>query len=133
MKIVRAILIGVMIWILGVSAYTISFFIPMMDDAEQQANIALFLCVMPLVWLGSAYYYKKDNSTHGYIIGQTFLLVSAALDALITVPLFMVPNGINHYDFFTSLGFWLIAAEFVCVVVLYYYTKVHPRTIKLIE
>lgn len=131
MKTIRVILIGVVIWILGVSSYTISFYIPIMKDAEMQANLVLFLSVIPLVWFGSALYYQAETKTPGYKVGQTFLLVSAALDALITVPLFMVPNGVDHLTFFTSFGFWLVAFEFICIAALYYYIKVYSKTIKL--
>lgn len=131
MKTIRAILIGMAIWILGVSFYTISFHVPVMEDAEMQANLVLFLSVIPLVWFGSVLYYKTDKITPGYKVGQTFLLISAALDALITVPFFMIPKGINHYTFFTSFGFWLVALEFICIAALYYYIKVYSKTIKL--
>ena len=131
MKTFRAFLTGIAIWILGVSFYSISFYVPLMKDLGQQSNIVLFVVVMPLVWIGSSFYYKKDKTTHGYKVGQTFLLTSVALDALITVPFFMIPNGINHYQFFTSLGFWLIALEFIMIVVLYYYIRVYTKRIKV--
>ena len=90
--------------------------------------MVLFIVVMPLVWLGSYLYYQKGSKTHGYFVGQVFLLVAAFLDALITVPLFVIPNGGNHYTFFTDLGFWIIAFELLGVAVLYYYTRVYPKT-----
>lgn len=130
MKIFRAITIGAIIWVLGVSAYMLSFFFPVIDNTEQQASMVLFVTVMPLVWLGSKYYYRKEQQTHGYWVGQTFLLTAAALDALITVPFLVMPNGGNHYEFFTDIGFWIIALEFLLVVVLYWYTKVYTKTLK---
>lgn len=128
MKVIRAILVGVVIWILAVSFYTISFYFPVIENTETQANLILLLSVIPLVWLGSNYYYKNENETHGVLIGLIFLAVSAILDALITVPVFMMPKGINHYTFFTALGFWFIALVFVSIVTLYYYLKVSKRT-----
>ncbi len=56
------------------------------------------------------------------------LLTAVTLDALITVPLFVIPNGGNHYSFFTSLGFWIIAFEFLVVASLYWYARVHPKS-----
>ncbi|MEO1029979.1 MAG: DUF5367 family protein [Bacteroidota bacterium] len=129
MKTIRAILIGVVIWILAVSAYTISFYLPISEDAELQANLVLLLSVIPLVWYGSVMYYKKEKRTHGFLVGFTFLMVSAILDALITVPVFMMPNGIDHYMFFTAPGFWLIALVFISIVVLYYYFRVTKSSI----
>lgn len=130
MKKIRAIVIGTGIWGLGVSAYTGSFFIPLMKNLEEQANLVLFLVVMPLVWLGTKLYYQVGQRTHGYWVGQSFLLTAVALDALITVPFLVIPNGGSHYEFFTSLGFWIIALEFLSIPSLYYYTKVYTGAVK---
>lgn len=127
MKTTRAILIGIAIWTIAVLFYSISTYTPILKDMG--ANTVLFIVVMPLVWLGSSYYYKKERKTHGYLVGQTMLLTSVALDALITVPLFEIPNGGSHFSFFTSLGFWIIAIEFIAVAVLYWYVRVYPHSI----
>ncbi|MDO5980596.1 DUF5367 domain-containing protein [Flavivirga spongiicola] len=127
MKTKRTILIGIAIWIIGVFFYSISFYVPILENAETQANAVLFVVVIPLVWLGSSYYYKKDNKTHGIKVGQTMLLTSVTLDAAITVPFFVAPNGGNHYSFFTSFGFWIIAFEFLIVATLYWYSRVYPN------
>lgn len=128
MKTIKAILIGMGIWFLAVCFYTLSYQFQIMEDPDQQANIVLFTVVMPLVWLGSYIYYKTGSTSHGYLVGQTFLLVAAFLDAVITVPLFIIPNGGNHYSFFTDIGFWIIAFEMLGVAVLYYYLRVYPIT-----
>lgn len=128
MKTFRAIFIGILIWITAVLFYTLSFYLSLMNNVEHQSNIVLFIVVIPLVWYGCKYYYKKDNTSHGYKIGQTFLLTSVILDAIITVPFFMIPNGINHYDFFTSIGFWVIALEFLLIASLFWYIRVFPLT-----
>lgn len=127
MKTKRAILAGIAIWVVAILFYSISYAIPILENAETQANLVLFVTVMPLVWLGSAYYYRKGDQTHGYVVGQTMLLTAVALDALITVPFFIIPNGGSHYSFFTSLGFWIIALEFLAVAALYRYARVYPQ------
>lgn len=127
MKHLRAVNIGVIIWIVGVSVYNVSFFIPILENAAQQANSVLFIVVMPLVWLGTGRYYKKDISTRGYWVGLTFFLMAAALDALVTVPLFIIPHGGSHYEFFTDLGFWIIGLEFMAIATLYWYVKVYTK------
>lgn len=127
MKVIRSILIGIGIWILAVSFYTFSYQFSIMENPDQQANMVLFTVVMPLVWLGSFLYYKSDRTTNGYRVGQTFLMVAAFLDALITVPIFVIPNGGNHYTFFTDPSFWIIAFEMVATATLYYYTIVYPK------
>lgn len=127
MKTKRAILTGVAIWIIAVLLYSLSYYVTILEDASTQANTVLFIVVMPLVWLGCHYYYKKDNQTHGLIVGQAMLLTSVALDAIITVPLFEIPNGGNHYSFFTAPAFWIIAFEFLTVATLYYFARVYPE------
>ncbi|WP_142784092.1 DUF5367 family protein [Changchengzhania lutea] len=127
MKTKRAVLTGVVIWIIAVLFYSLSYYVTILEDATTQANTVLFITVMPLVWLGCHYYYKKDYQTHGVKVGQTMLLTSVALDALITVPLFEIPNGGSHYSFFTAPAFWIIAFEFLLVAALYYYAKVYSK------
>ena len=61
MKHVRAIGIGVVIWIIGVSLYALSFYIPILENPELQANIFLSIGVVPLVWFGSKLYYRKNS------------------------------------------------------------------------
>jgi len=129
MKTKRAIFIGIVIWIIAILFYLTSYYVPILENADTQSNIVLFVIVMPLVWFGASYYYKKDSKTHGFFVGQTMLLTAVALDALITVPVFIIPNGGNHYSFFTSLGFWIIAFEFLIVSTLYWYIRIYPHKI----
>lgn len=127
MKYFRAISIGIIIWIIGVSVYNLSFFFPILENPVEQANIALFIAVIPLVWFGAVQYYKKDNHIPGYWIGFIFFLIAGSLDALITVPFFMIPNGGSHYEFFTDIGFWVIGLEFIGIATLYRYAKVRNK------
>ena len=130
MKTKRAILLGIGIWILAILFYSASYAVPIMKDPEQQANAVLFIIVIPVVWLACHYYYKKDKTTQGYKVGQIMLLTGVALDAIITVPVFVIPNGGSHYSFFTSLGFWIIAFEFLAITVLYWYAMIYPKTLQ---
>ena len=128
MKTIRAILIGTGVWCIAVALYTLSYRFPILKDPNQQANLVLFTAVMPLVWLGSHLYYKRGATIQGYYLGLVFLLVAALLDALITVPLFIIPNGGSHYTFFADLGFWMIALEMLATAVLYYYINIYPKS-----
>ncbi len=123
MKHLRAIGIGIIIWIIGVCVFTLSSYITILEDTELQANMLLFISVMPLAWFGTKQYYKKDTITHGYWVGQSFFLTATVLDALITVPFFIIPNGGSYHQFFTDLGFWLIGFEMITIAVLYWYIK----------
>ncbi len=127
MKQLRAIGIGIIIWILGVSIYTGSFYIPILEDLELQANILLSLGILPIVWFAAKLYYTKKGTTKGYWLGLIFFLSVTILDALITVPFLIVPNGGTYYSFFKAAGFWLIGLEFIAAATLYWYAKVFNK------
>lgn len=127
MKTTRALLIGVLVWILGVSIFTALYELPLMENRYTQANIGLALIVPILVWFGAGMYYHKVKTTHGLKLGLLMLLASATLDALITVPLLILPFGGSYASFFGSADFWLIAVEFVLVALLYWYLNVRPK------
>jgi hypothetical protein len=127
MKTKRAIVIGFVIWMIAILCYTVAGSIATSQQLEHLPGTVLFIVVMPLVWFGTKYYYKKDNKTNGYWVGQTMLLTAAALDALITVPVFIIPMGGSYYSFFTALEFWIIAFEFLTVATLYWYIRVYPK------
>ena len=127
MKTVKALAIGSFVWILGVSAFSILYMLPIMEDRYLQANIGLALVVPPLVWLGTWIYYKREKFTHGLKLGLLMLMASATLDALITVPILIIPYGGSYASFFGSLDFWLIAIEFILVSLTYWYLHVRPK------
>lgn len=127
MKTVRALLIGALVWIFGVSAFTALYELPLMENRYAQANIGLALLVPPLVWFASQLYYNKVKTAHGLKFGLLMLLASATLDALITVPVLIIPFGGSYASFFGSLDFWLIALEFLLVSLIYWYFNVRPE------
>lgn len=116
----RAITSGLIIWILGVASFIASFFIPIMGDPELQANIVLMIAIIPCTILGARFYYKKGHTTHGLKLGVFLFLIAIVLDAIITVPVFIMPEGGNHLEFFTEPGFWLIGVEYVGTVFVYW-------------
>lgn len=125
MKILRIVLVGALIWLLGVLSFTISFYIPVLKNVELQANLVLFIALVPIVWLGSSIYYRrKDTFSHGLRIGFAFFTIAALLDSMITVPMLIIPHGGSYYEFFMDIGFWLIGLEFVCITTLYWNIKI---------
>ncbi|MEM6632074.1 MAG: DUF5367 family protein [Bacteroidota bacterium] len=121
---------GSIAYLLGVSAFLGSFFVPIMSDPEVQANLVLGIAIIPASMLGARYYYRKRYETHGFILGASMFVVTIMLDALITVPLFVIPAGGNHISFFTDPGFWLIGLEYILTVVIYWriHKMVKPTT-----
>ncbi len=124
MNIKRAILSAIIIWTLGVSVYIGSFFIVLMEDPEFQANLLLTLAVIPIAVFGANFYYKKWDNTNGFKLGIVMFITAMALDALITVPILIIPEGGSYLTFFIDPGFWLIAVEYILVVGLYWRLRV---------
>ena len=120
MNIKRALLSAVIVWILGVSVYSGSFFFELMEDPELQANILLTLTVIPIAVFGAYFYYRKGHKTNGFKLGIAMFITAMVLDALITVPLFIIPLGGSHLTFFADPGFWLIGVEYILAIWFYW-------------
>ncbi|MEN8788376.1 MAG: DUF5367 family protein [Flavobacteriaceae bacterium] len=132
MKTIRALLTATTVWILGVSTFIISYYVPLMDDLDLQANIALSLSLIPLGWLGSRFYYLKYQQPNGFVFGLVMVFTAIILDALLTVPLMILPIGGTYLEFFSAPAFWLIATEYYLVVLLYWWVKVKPASLNSI-
>lgn len=130
MNIQRAIVAALIVWLLGVSAYTLSFFFSFMADPELQANIVLVVALIPCAWLGAYFYYKNGAQTHGLRLGTSMFAIAMFLDALITVPVFILPQGGSYVSFFTDPGFWFIAFLYITVVVVYWKFRVAGRGVR---
>lgn len=124
MTLLKTIGIGIIIWIIGITIYSVSFYIPLSEDLELQANILLSLGILPVIWYGAKLYYQQNSSTKGYLLGFAFFSIAAVLDATITIPYLIIPNGGSYYDFFMAFGFWLIGLEFILTTTVYWYLKV---------
>lgn len=127
---IRAILIGGFIWILGSSFYAASYLFPFLDDLELQANLVLAIALIPNAWLGAKIYYKKANM-HGVKAGMIMLVTAIFLDATITVPYLIIPQGGDYQSFFSASAFWLIAFEYLMIIILYW--KYRSRTSSIIK
>ena len=120
------IIVSVLAYTLGVSAFLGSFFVPILSDAELQANLVLAVAIIPAAILGARMYYRKGHQTNSFLLGGAMFFITMILDALITVPLFVIPAGGDHISFFTDPGFWFIGVEYVMAVVIYRW--VYKRT-----
>jgi len=108
------------IYVLGIIAFVGSYFVPIMDDPDLQANLVLIAALIPAAYTGAYLYYRRGNTTHGLVLGSVLFLSAIVLDAIITVPVFIIPNGGNHLTFFGDPGFWLIGVEYVVIVAAYW-------------
>lgn len=126
MKTIKALVFGFLVWIFGVVAFGSIYQLPILRDRYLQANIGLTLLVPPLIWMAAKLYYGKNGTMHGLKLGVLMLITSTIMDALVTVPIMIVPYGGSYASFFGSLDFWLIAFEFVAIATLYWWFNVRP-------
>ncbi|MCA0931317.1 DUF5367 family protein [Lutimonas saemankumensis] len=119
-----SIVCAILVWILGVGFYLLSFYVPVLENPELQSNIVLALAIIPSSCLGTYLFYKK-----GYLkpasLALTFITVAIVLDMLITVPVFVIPNGGSYSSFFGDPMFYTLVVEFYFIVLYYgnYLTK----------
>lgn len=120
MNIKSVIISAIIVQVLAVSAFVASFFVPIMSDPQMQANWVLSVALIPAATLGAHVYYRKGHQTNGFALGAAMFLVAIMLDALFTVPVFVIPAGGSYKEFFTDLAFWLIGIEYISVVAAYW-------------
>ena len=125
------ILSAVIVWVLGVIAFIASYFVPVMPDPDVQANWVLSVAIIPFATLGAHIYYRKGHQTNGFLLGVVMFLVAMVLDAIITVPVLVIPNGGSYLSFFTDAGFWLIAVTYVSVVAAYWQIEKAIKRVQL--
>ncbi|MCK8481683.1 DUF5367 family protein [Psychroserpens algicola] len=112
---VFSIICASLVWVLGLSFYLISFKFSILESPEQQANIVIALAIIPSACLGTYLFYKKATMKPASL-ALTFVIVATLLDALITVPVFVIPNGGSHASFFKDPMFYTIIVEFYFLV-----------------
>jgi uncharacterized membrane protein YfcA len=110
----RAILSAIMVWILGVTAFLLSYSFSVLSNPDLQANITLILAIIPSVCLGTYLYYKKGRITPAKL-ALIFMSIATILDVLITVPTFIIPAGGSYATFFSDPMFYIIMVEFYCI------------------
>jgi hypothetical protein len=112
----RASIASLIIWILGVSAFVGSYYISLLDNADEQANWFLTVALIPAILIGVYVYYRRSSRTNWFFLGGYMFLLTMLLDALITVPLFIIPAGGDHLSFFGDPGFWMLGIEYLLIV-----------------
>lgn len=111
---------AIIVWVLGIIAFVVSYFYPFIPDSNLQANWVLSMTLIPAGLIGAHIYYRKGFQTNGFVLGISMFLVTIVLDATITVPLFIMPYGGSYASFFQDIGFWLIGVEYISVVAAYW-------------
>ncbi|NNF32933.1 MAG: DUF5367 family protein [Saprospiraceae bacterium] len=97
-----ALISSLIVYAIAIIAFVASYFYPVMDDADLQANYVLSFVIIPAAFIGAHIYYRKGHLTNGIVLGLIMFLIAIVLDALITVPFFIIPYGGDYISFFTD-------------------------------
>lgn len=116
MKTLRAILLGILLWILifvEISVFVIGLGI---TGTVQYIIHYVFLIIFTI--LGASIYYKTRDKINGFVLGIFWLLVGNILDLIITIPMFTAKQyatfSAAYIGFYSDLWLW---AGFLIVVV----------------
>ena len=119
------------VYVIAIMAFVASYFYPVMEDADLQANYVLAMAIIPAALIGAHIYYRQGHQTNGFLLGLCMFFIAMILDILITVPFFIIPYGGSYVSFFSDPGFWLIGVEYVTVVATYWQIEKAIEKLKL--
>lgn len=123
MKILRAILIGIILWALIFVEWTILIFTPFLKDLGNWQWLIHYILLIPIVLFGASYYYKSKDKVNGLVLGLVMLITGVILDAIITIPFFIMPNGGSYAGFFLSPYLLVGLIEFLLITWIYWKKK----------
>lgn len=125
MNIKRAFTAGGLVWLAIFSLFAVFNFIPVIQDSEVMQGLLIGIVIIPFAAWGTAFYYKKGAGGNGLNLALIMMAVAMALDAIITVPLIEIPlHGRDHYEFFTYPLLYILVAENLLVIWLYWKFKI---------
>lgn len=125
MNIKRAIAAGSLVWLGIFSLFAVFNFIPVVQDSVVLQGILIGVAIIPFAGWGTAFYYRKGAGGNGLNLALIMMAVAMALDAVITVPLIEMPlHGRDHYAFFTYPLLYILVAENLLVIWLYWKYKI---------
>ena len=136
MKIVRAITSGMLVWALILSVFTVTSFISAITQTAMLQWLVVGAFIVPFAWTGAAIYYRKKAvaNVHGLFSGSIMLTTALVLDALITVPFIEIPyNGSSYAAFFGNPMLWVLVAENIAVIYLYWRTQIASNQKSIIK
>lgn len=136
MKIVRAIISGILVWALILSVFTVTSFVPAITQTPILQWLVVGTFIVPFAWIGAAIYYRKNEvaNVNGLVSGSIMLTTALLLDALITVPLIEIPyNGSSYAAFFGNPMLWVLVAENIAVIYLYWRIQIASNQKSIIK
>jgi hypothetical protein len=101
MKVLRAIGVGVLFWMLIFIEISVSMI--WLKLSNLLTYIIHYVLMLPITFLCAAIYYKPQDKINGFLLGLFMVLVGIVFDCIITVPLFIIPLGGSYLTYFFEL------------------------------
>jgi hypothetical protein len=118
MKFLRAVAIGALFWLLIFIEISVTMIGLKFSDST--TYIIHYILMIPIAMLCAWLYYKgegnKKGKTNGFVLGLFMAIVGIILDMIITVPMFIIPQGGSYAAYFSNL--YLIAGLIEGVVLI---------------
>ena len=127
MTLFRNITAGAILWSLIFLSFTIMEFIPTLKEATELQNGIILLLLVPFLLLSLKYFYRREDRSHGLRFGLVTIITSLSLDALITVPLVIMPKGGSYRTFFTDPGLVVMGMVIFLVSFLYWRFRIKEK------
>ncbi|MEI6058669.1 MAG: DUF5367 family protein [archaeon] len=117
MKWLRGLLIAALIWLLIFIEISVTMI--GLKLTNQTSWIIHYIFLVPIVFFCTGLYYRTKDKTKGFFLGLYFLAVGIILDMIVTVPMFIIPQGGNYMTYFSNLYMLAGFVESVILVSVY--------------
>ena len=117
MKTLRALSMGALVWVLIFIEISITMI--GLKLSETVVWVAHYFVLIPIAILCSWLYYKSKDSINGFVLGIVFLIVGIVLDMIVTVPLFIIPQGGGYGTYFSNIFMLSGFLELIVLVGIY--------------
>ncbi len=111
MKVLRALGFGALLWVLLFFEVSILMFGLKLEQGSAIFLIVHYVAVTLFLVLASLLYFRGKGVKNGFLqgigAGFLFLIAGLVLDSIITIPLFIIPQGGGYIEFFLT-GWMLI-------------------------
>ncbi len=114
---IKAIILGVILWILIDILVSIQAFIFPIKDACIWSPVPLaihFISVILATLIISFWYYKSSEKPNGFLLGFIWFVINLILESTITVPMFVLPSGQSHLSHFFR---WDLLVDFAIILI----------------
>lgn len=121
---IRAILAGALVWVFVFTSFVILGFLPIIKDSQNLQALLVCVFIIPFTIFVASIYYKNGNNNNGFVVGLKMVVTALILDALITVPFVVIPDGGSYCSFFTYPLLWVLVIVNLSTVYFYWKLKV---------